>query len=339
MLLVTPAILSFHCPIFADLNSQAIANTEFQINGKQIAPGQSARIKANIAKLPSGTVIDLPIYVFRSKRKGPTVLFSGGLHGDEVNGIEIVRRLLNDDSFDALERGTVVAIPVMNIYGFLNFSREVPDGKDINRSFPGHSGGSLAARVAHFLNKQIITQIDVGVDFHTGGASRFNFPQVRYAAIDKRAAELAKAFAPPVILQSGLIDKSLRKQAYKAGKTLLVYEGGESLRLDEDVVQEGIDGAKRVLKHLKMVKYAPDPTGDPVHLESSTWVRAKRSGIYTGILKSGSAVSKKDVLGIITDPFGEFEMKIKSTRPGFIIGHNNMPIVNQGDALIHLGLM
>lgn len=265
-------------------------------------------------------------------------MLSGGLHGDEINGIEIIRRMLDESRFDFLERGSVVAIPVMNIYGFLNFSREVPDGKDINRSFPGHSGGSLAARLAHFLNQNILTQIDYGIDFHTGGASRFNFPQVRYADSDKKARELAEAFAPPVILKSNLIDKSLRKQAHKMGKPMLVYEGGESLRLDEEVVQEGMGGALRVLHHLKMIDHVPPTENQPVILEHSTWVRAKRSGIYTGLMKSGMSVGKNDTIGMITDPFSEFKIKIKAGRAGFIIGHNNMPVVNQGDALIHLGL-
>lgn len=317
----------------------AITNSEIKIISKTFAPGESGRVKANIAKLPSGTLIDLPIYVFRSKKKGPTLLLSGGLHGDEINGIEIVRRMLDESRFDFLERGSVIAIPVMNIYGFLNFSREVPDGKDINRSFPGHAGGSLAARLAHFLNLNILSQIDYGIDFHTGGASRFNFPQVRYADTDKKAGELAEAFAPPVILKSNLIDKSLRKQAHKMGKPMLVYEGGESLRLDEEVVQEGIKGALRVLHHLKMIDHAPAAESQPVILEHSTWVRAKRSGIYTGLMKSGMSVGKNDTIGMITDPFSEFKVKIKAGRAGFIIGHNNMPVVNQGDALIHLGLL
>lgn len=265
-------------------------------------------------------------------------MLSGGLHGDEINGIEIVRRMLEKSRFDKLLRGTIIAIPVMNIYGFLNFSREVPDGKDINRSFPGNSHGSLASRVANFLNRNILNQIDYGIDFHTGGASRFNFPQIRYAATDEKAGELARAFAPPVILHSGLIDKSLRKQAFKLGKSMIVFEGGESMRLDEEVVNEGINGAMRVLKHLEMIENAPiNSDREPLILKNSTWVRAKASGIFSGIMRSGMSVNKRDTLGIITDPFGEFKMRIKADRSGFIIGHNNMPIVNQGDALLHMG--
>ncbi len=314
-------------------------NNHLQVCGKRVAPGSDECVIVNIARLPSGTKLDLPVYVFRSKRPGPVVLLSGGLHGDEINGIEIVRRMLEKSEFAHLESGTVIAIPVMNVFGFLNFSREVPDGKDVNRSFPGSSTGSLAARVAHFLTKEILPLADFGIDFHTGGASRFNFPQVRYASSDSKAFELAQVFGAPVILQSGLIDKSLRKQAHKMNCSILVYEGGESLRINEEVIQEGIKGAKRVLKHLGMLATAPQPSVNPVVCSKSTWIRAKRSGIYRGQLISGMAVAKNDLLGRITDPFGDFSIKVKSPQPGFIIGHNNMPVVNQGDALLHLGLL
>ncbi len=309
-----------------------------EISGKVVVPGENLKIKSKIARLPSGTEIEVPAYIYRSMKPGPVVLLSGGLHGDEINGIEIVRRMLESGTFEKLLIGSVVAVPVMNIYGFLNFSRDVPDGKDINRSFPGHITGSLAARFAHFLTEQIISQVDIGVDFHTGGASRYNYPQVRYAPNDPKAIELAKAFGAPLILQSRFIEKSLRKQAYKMGKSIIVYEGGESLRLEEPVVQEGINGAQRLLKHLGMLAEAPVTTVPTIHIESSTWLRAKRSGIYQGIAKSGNHVKNRELLGYITDPFGEFRLKITSKQKAFVIGHNNMPIVNQGDALLHLGI-
>lgn len=260
------------------------------------------------------------------------------MHGDEVNGIEIVRRLTSEGELDDLQRGTVVSIPVINIFGFLNFSRDVPDGKDVNRSFPGSASGSLASRVAHFLTHHVLPQIDFGVDFHTGGASRFNFPQIRYSKTDDKAAELAQSFAPPLILQSAMIDKSLRKHMHKTGKTLLVFEGGESMRLDEEVVRQGVDGTLRMLKHLEMVRDAPSASTDPIKCERSTWVRAKRSGLYTGVVKAGSAVHKNDVLGQITDPFGEFAIEVRAKATGFVVGHNNMPVVNQGDALVHIAV-
>jgi len=288
--------------------------------------------------LPSGTTIDLPVYIFRSKEAGPTVLLSGGLHGDEINGIEIIRRLIDGDHLEALRRGSVVAIPVMNIYGFLNFSRDVPDGKDVNRSFPGSATGSLASRIAHFISHNILKEIDFGIDFHTGGSSRFNFPQIRYAAKDPKALKLAKTFGAPFILQSGFVDKSLRKQAHKMGKTMLVFEGGESMRMDEEVVEAGVSGALRFLENQGMIDNAPVQSAESILCKNSRWIRTKRSGIYRGVVKSGMTVTKGDILGYITDPFGEFSMSIKSPANGFVICHNNMPVVNQGDALIHLGV-
>jgi predicted deacylase len=263
-------------------------------------------------------------------------LFSGGLHGDEINGIEIVRKLIDDDYLINLTCGSVVAIPVVNIFGFLNFSRDVPDGKDVNRSFPGSATGSLASRIAHFITHNILAEIDFGVDFHTGGASRFNYPQIRFAPKDSNAKTLAEKFQAPVTLHSGLLDKSLRKQAFKMGKTILVYEGGESMRMDEEVVSEGLNGALRLLKSHHMLDDAPLISKKTMHCPHSKWIRAKRSGIFRGILTSGVMVKKGDILGSITDPFGEFSTPIKSPSEGFIICHNNMPVVNQGDALFHL---
>jgi hypothetical protein len=315
-----------------------MSKTLIQVDGKSVKRGERAVINLNIARLPSGTRIDLPIYVFRSKNPGPIVLLSAGLHGDEVNGIEIIRQLIATKTFDDLQCGSVIAIPIMNIFGFLNFSREVPDGKDVNRSFPGNKNGSLASRVAYSLTNVVLKEIDFGIDFHTGGASRYNFPQVRFAAVDQKSAELAKAFNAPISLVSGLIDKSIRKQAYSLGKPLIVYEGGETLRFDEEVIAEGIEGAKRVLCHLKMLDLTGLSQNKTHFCSSSSWVRAKKAGLFTSIAKSGQLVKKNEVIGKITDPFGQFEMMVKATYTGILIGHNNMPVVHQGDALFHIGI-
>lgn len=306
------------------------------INKQSIAPGKNAIINLNIARLASGTEIDLPIYVYRSKNPGPVVLLSGGLHGDEVDGIEIVRRMIEQKTFDELERGSVIAIPVMNIYGFLNFSREVPDGKDINRSFPGNQTGSLAARVAHYLRHTVLTEIDFGIDFHTGGANRYNYPQTRYAANDLQAQEIAKIFNAPISLESKLIDKSIRKEAFKMGKSIVVYEGGESMRFDEENIEQGILGAKKVLHHYDMIQFNSS-LQNSTHCSNSMWIRAKNSGLFQSRVQSGSMVKQREVIGRIVDPFGQFQTLIKSPKPGILIGHSNAPVVNQGDALFHLG--
>jgi predicted deacylase len=309
-----------------------------QVDGKTIKRGENAVINLNIARLPSGTRIDLPIYVFRSKKPGPILLLSAGLHGDEVNGIEIIRQLIAAKTFNELKCGSVIAIPIMNIFGFLNFSREVPDGKDVNRSFPGNKSGSLASRVAYSLTNVVLKEIDYGIDFHTGGASRYNYPQVRFAAIDAKSTELAKAFNAPIRLVSNLIDKSIRKQAYLLGKPLIVYEGGETLRFDEKVIEEGVNGARRVLKHLDMLVFDNLSSNTNDLCTSSSWVRAKKAGLFTSFSKSGATVRKNQVIGKITDPFGHFETNIKATYAGILIGHNNMPVVHQGDALFHIGI-
>lgn len=308
------------------------------INKQVVKAGTSTTINLNIAKLPSGTKIDLPIYVFRSAEAGPVVLLSGGLHGDEVNGIEIVRRMVNSDSLKHLQKGSVIAIPIMNIYGFLNFSREVPDGKDINRNFPGSRNGSLASRVAYNLTHKILREIDFGLDFHTGGASRFNYPQIRYAPKDTRGKEIAEAFNAPISLESPFIEKTLRKEAFKMEKSIVVYEGGESSRFDEHVIEHGVRGARRVLKHFGMISRAPHEE-ENIHCKSSSWIRAKNSGMFTALISSGERVNKNQIIGKITDPFGEFETKVKSGFSGIVIGHNNMPVVNQGDALFHVGIV
>lgn len=312
---------------------------DFIINGVNVAPGKNQMINFNVARLPSGTHIDLPVYVYRSKNPGPTVLLMGGLHGDEVNGIEIIRRLIFDDYLESLEKGNVIAIPILNIYGFLNFSRQVPDGKDINRSFPGSSTGSLASRVAHFLTQKILPLANYGIDFHTGGASRHNFPQIRYALKDPKTAELAQAFAAPVKLISPLIDKSLRKTARKKRIPFLVYEGGEAMRIDEFSIQEAIEGTERVLHHLGMKNQSTKQSYNQVFCDKSYWVRAKSSGVFILHATSGQFIEKGDLLGTISDPFGNFRVKVKSPYNGYIIGHNNMPVINQGDALFHIGTL
>ena len=307
------------------------------IKGVQVLPGYNDLINFNIAKLPSGTPIDLPVYVYRSKNPGPVLMLSGGLHGDEINGVAIIRRMIADQSFENLKCGSVIAIPIINIYGFLSFSREVPDGKDINRNFPGSKTGSLAALVAHFMTHHILPEINCGIDFHTGGGVRYNYPQVRYAKRQKGAGSLAKAFEAPLVLESALIDKSLRKQASKFNAPVIVYEGGESMRLDNFIINEAIEGTQRVMKSLNMINDAPKQALKTVYCAKSTWIRSRSSGILNLKVSSGSFVKRNDIMGFITDPFNTFKIAVKAPRDGFVLGHNNMPVINRGDALFHLG--
>ncbi len=209
-----------------------------KIDGEEIGQGQNAHICLNVSRLPSGTQIHINIHVYRSKNPGPTMLILGGLHGDEVNGVEIVRRIVASSSLNSLQKGSVIAIPLLNVFGFINFSRTVTDGKDVNRSFPGSKMGSLASRVAYMMRNEILPNIDFGIDFHTGGSTINNHPQLRVTRGDERALELAKVFASPIILKNRAIPKSLRLHAHKMGKPILVFEGGESLRMDDTCCRE-----------------------------------------------------------------------------------------------------
>ena len=307
------------------------------ISGQRIKPGEEKMVSLNIASLPSRTSIETPIIVSRSEKDGPVLLLMAGLHGDEINGVEILRRMVAR-KFIRPESGTVICVPVMNIYGFLNFSREVPDGKDVNRSFPGTVHGSLASQVAYHTMKDILPLIDCGLDFHTGGAKRANFPQVRCLLEDEESLKLARAFSPPFILNSKYRNKSLRKFAGKHGKHILVYEGGESQRFDEMAINEGIAGARRVMRFLGMVRVAPATLRSPVVLNDSVWLRARTAGIFHAGIENGAFIKKGQRIGSITDPFGEYETKLTAPVTGYVIGLNHNPVVNHGDALLNIGI-
>lgn len=310
---------------------------EIKIAGHEIRPGESKEIDINIARLPSHTIIDTPIYVSRGDEDGPVLALMAGMHGDEINGMEIVRRLL-DSGLHHPKRGITVCMPIVNVYGFLNYSREVPDGKDINRSFPGHKNGSLASRVAYHLMHQVIPFIDVGIDFHTGGAMRTNYPQVRAVLRDEKNLDLAQAFLAPFTIDAPFRPNSLRKEASRKGKNIIVYEGGESLRFDQQAIEEGVSGTLRLMKHLKMIDWAPEPKEENKIIWNTSWIRAKHAGLFQSNVQCGQLVRKDEWVGTITDPFGEFKEQVVATETGYVIGLNNIPVINAGDALMHIGM-
>lgn len=301
-----------------------------------ISAGESKTININIARLPSHTVINTPIYVSRALEEGPVLALMAGMHGDEINGMEIVRRML-ESGLHQPKRGTVVCMPIINMYGFLNYSREVPDGKDINRSFPGNRNGSLASRVAYHMMREVVPIIDYGIDFHTGGAMRANYPQVRAELKDKINFELAQAFSAPFTIDAPFRPNSLRKEASRKGKNIIVYEGGESLRFDQHAIKEGIAGTLRLMKHLNMIDEAPHPEVENKVIWSMGWIRAKTPGLFQPNVICGQRVQKGDWVGTVTDPFGEFQEKILAIETGYVIGLNNIPVINAGDALMLIG--
>ncbi|GHM99451.1 succinylglutamate desuccinylase [Cytophagales bacterium WSM2-2] len=310
---------------------------EFSIADHEVKPGEFKEININIARLPSRTQIETPIYVYRGPEDGPTLALTAGMHGDEINGMEIVRRII-DLGHNRVKRGTVVCMPVINVYGFLNYSREVPDGKDINRSFPGTKSGSLASRVAYHMTHDILPAIDYGIDFHTGGAARTNYPQVRCMLKEEINVELANAFHAPFTIDSPFRPHSLRLTASKKRKHIIVYEGGESSRFDQYAIEEGINGTLRLMKHLKMIDDAPKPREENRIIWSSSWARARTAGLFQTEIKCGDFIKKNQLVGTLTDPFGEFKEQVKSPSTGYVVGLNNNPVVNAGDALLHIGL-
>ena len=310
---------------------------DFVINKTKIELGQNELIKLNVARLPSGTVINIRIHVYRSKNPGPTVLVMGGVHGDEINGVEIVRRMIDQKYFENLQAGSVIAIPLLNVYGFINFSRDAADGKDVNRNFPGSSRGSLASRVAHNLTNNILPLIDFGVDFHTGGNNRYNYPQIRYTLGDTKAEKLASQFRAPYLIRKPNIPKSLRRVAIGMKIPILIYEGGESLRYDGFAIDHGVYGLQRLMQAQGMLSSAPPPTRKEIIFNKTTWIRAQQAGMFMWTQQSGSKVSVGEILGVINDPHGHEEIKVISNRDGYIIGHNNAPVVSAGDALFHIG--
>jgi uncharacterized protein len=308
-----------------------------KIAGQEIHPGEFKEIDINIARLPSHTVIDTPIYISRGLEDGPILALTAGMHGDEINGMEIVRRIL-DTGLHKPQRGVTVCMPIVNIYGFLNYSRDVPDGKDINRSFPGNKNGSLASRVAYNLMHEVIPFIDYGIDFHTGGAMRTNYPQVRAVLKDEKNLELAQAFNAPFTIDSPFRPNSLRKEASKRGKNIIVYEGGESLRFDQQAIEEGLAGTLRLMKHLRMIDSAPEAKQESKVVWNTSWIRAKSAGLFQPNIQCGQLVQKGQWVGTITDPFGEFKEHVLATEMGYVIGLNNIPVINAGDALMHIGM-
>ncbi len=313
-------------------------NEEIIIDNNIILPGSHETILLNAGKLPSGTKINVVVHIFRAEKPGPTVLVLGGIHGDEINGIEIVRHSITQGVFSHLLCGTAICVPLLNVFGFNNFSRDMSDGKDVNRSFPGHISGSLASRTARIVTKKIFPHIDFALDFHTGGASRYNSPQIRYYKKDLLAYELAKNSGVPFLLEQPLIPNSFRKSAFDAGIPALVYEGGETLRFDASAIDGGIQCIKNILSYTKMGYFEMASHKNIVNISKSKWVRASAPGIFYWVKKSGDFVVSGEVLGTICEPAGTQETQIIAHEEGYIIGHNNACVVALGDALFHIGV-
>ncbi|MEZ5844943.1 MAG: succinylglutamate desuccinylase/aspartoacylase family protein [Hyphomicrobiaceae bacterium] len=315
----------------------------FEVGGEVILPGERRLVVLPVSRLSNHTQVTLPVQVIRGHARGRVLAVTAAVHGDELNGVEIIRRLARMIRPEGLA-GTLMCVPVVNAYGFVVRSRYMPDRRDLNRSFPGSATGSLAARLAHLLLTEVIARADVGIDLHTAAVHRVNLPQIR-SAFSKRpsARELARAFGAEVVLDSPERAGSLRKAAADTGKDVLVYEGGEGLRYDEFAITAGVDGIARVMEHLRMIEIGDGdgalelkPEREPVFADSSKWVRAPEGGVLRTSRRIGEAVSEGDVIGHIASPYEDGDLAVRAPCRGIIIGRTTLPIVNMGDALFHI---
>lgn len=310
------------------------------IGGTKIARGERKRIQLEAAGLYDYTQLSMPVEVIRGKEKGPILFISAAIHGDEINGVEVIRQILKSSRLKKL-KGTLIAIPVVNVFGFNHKSRYLPDRRDLNRSFPGNKGGSLARRIAHIFMQEIVSHCTHGIDLHTAGLNRTNLPHVRACIDDPATHELAKSFGVPVIINSKTRDGSLREAARKKKKTILLFEGGQALRFEENVIKIGIKGCFSVMRSIGMlssIKSDQQRKKDAYTAQSSHWIRAPRSGAFRAKKKVGDKIEKGDLLAVIANPFGREEEDVISHEEGVLIGSALLPLVNQGDAMFHIAV-
>lgn len=318
-------------------NKKIKKNQPITIGNETVLPGERKTINLQIGKLYTHSELTMPVQVWCGRQDGPTLFISAAIHGDELNGVEIIRRLLKVKSLNRL-KGTLITVPIVNLHGFINHSRYLPDRRDLNRSFPGSKSGSIAGRLANTFLSEIVKKSTHGIDLHTGAINRTNLPQIRADLETPEVLAMAESFGAPVMLNSDLRDGSLRASAVKCGIPILLYEAGEALRFDEVSIRAGVNGIINVMRHLKMLPASrrKNPR-KPVIARSSFWIRAPHSGIFRSIAEDGTRVeAKKTLIGVISDPFGESEVEVYSPNSGIIIGQMRLPLVNEGEALYHI---
>ena len=315
-----------------------MAIAPLEIGGEIIAPGETKKIALDMPPLYTATSMNIPVFVKRGKRAGPTMFVSAAIHGDELNGIEIVSRLIRSKSIANL-KGTLIAVPMVNVYGVLNQSRYLPDRRDLNRSFPGSRKGSLAGRLAYLFYKEVVSKCDFGIDLHTGAIHRSNLPQIRANLDDPEVLGMAKAFGVPVLLNADLRDGSLRQAASEDGVKILLYEAGQALRYDEFSIRAGVRGIINTMRHVGMLNKSRSKGHDIKRFiaRESGWVRAPESGLVNHIAQLGDHIVKGDKLATISNPFGEVLEIMYSPMDGVIVGKQNIPLAQEGEAIYHIG--
>ncbi len=314
------------------------ANSAITIGGVEVKPDTRKTVNLPIADLYTGTELSMPVKVIVGSKSGPVMFVSAAIHGDELNGVEITRRLLKRKTLSAL-RGTLIVVPVVNVHGFLNRSRYLPDRRDLNRCFPGSRKGSIAARLANTFLTEVVRKSDFGIDLHTGALNRSNLPQIRANLDHEKTLQLARAFAAPVIISSNLREGSLRQCAASLNKPILVYEAGEALRFDEISIRGGVRGIINIMRSVDMLPALKRKSVKEVHAveaRSTSWVRASESGVVSMKLPLGTRVTEGQQLAIISSPLGDEEEPVLAPFAGIIIGRSNLPLAHEGDALFNI---
>lgn len=308
----------------------------FEFGGETIKPGEWQTVELPMARLYTSNEMSLPVQVVHGKKSGPVMFVSAAVHGDEINGVEIIRRLLKSRTLQNL-RGTLLAIPIVNPFGFIQRSRYLPDRRDLNRSFPGTPKGSLAGRMAHLFMTEIAGRCDYGVDLHTGSNFRTNLPQVRACLDDQKTLDLALAFGAPIVVPSELREGSLREAVAAVGKPVLVYEGGEALYFNEAAIRVGFRGIINLMRFVGMLPASRRAKQrEAIVTDRTSWVRATMSGTFSRRVKLGDMVRKADLLGVLSDTLGDDREEVRAPYRGVVIGQMNLPLIHEGDALIHL---
>lgn len=316
---------------------KTIKNQEFTLGGTIIPRGERCHVSLSVARLYDFTEMKMPVEVIRGKKDGAVLFICAAIHGDEINGVEIIRRLLNHPALDNI-KGTLIAVPIVNVFGFNERSRYLPDRRDLNRCFPGSEHGSMGSQLANMFMKEIVAKSTHGIDLHTGAFHRHNLMQIRADLNNEETARLAKAFGAPVIINSSLRDGSLREAAAEQKLPMLLYEAGEALRFSETAITLGVHGILRVMAHIGMVSKESiiQPKRKAFIAQSTRWVRAPHGGIFLAQKKLGNLVRKGDALGHISSPFGDHFTAVESDCTGVIIGMSYLPLANEGDALFHI---
>ncbi|PXW81484.1 hypothetical protein C8R34_1371 [Nitrosomonas sp. Nm84] len=313
-------------------------HTELVINQQSVQPGCQVVINLPLPRLTTQAEVAMPVHVIRGTKPGPRLFVCAAIHGDELNGIEIIRRLLKQSILNQL-CGDLIAVPMVNVYGIIHNTRYLPDRRDLNRSFPGSKHGALAERLAELFMSEVVAKCTHGIDLHTGAVHRSNLPQIRADLDHPETLALAKSFHAPVLLNAGLRDGSLRQAATQTGIPLLLYEGGEALRFDETAILAGLRGILDVMQHLNMLpaqKIRESLSTEPFIAHSSRWIRASGSGIFSATRLLGEPVQRDDVLGTISDAFSNQEISVLASCSGLIIGRSELPLVHEGDAIFHV---